>query len=126
MGTDYKFMSEDSTDKKMSFLEILSLKSVQDLQSDDPCDKLVEKEVILSTLDDFVTDRMAVVEKALDEKQAVLFAEQFNTHRNTMSAIFKDRESRAQSYRNELDALNAKVDKLQQELGLNKRRQYAA
>ena len=126
MGTDYKFMSEDSTDKKMSFLEILSLKSVPDLQSDDPCDKLVEKEVILSTLDDFVTDRMAVVEKALDEKQAVLFAEQFNTHRNTMSAIFKDRESRAQSYRNELDALNAKVDKLQQELGLNKRRQYAA
>lgn len=126
MGTDYKFMSEDSTDKKMSFLEILSLKSVQDQQSDDPCDKLVEKEVILSTLDDFVTDRMAVVEKALDEKQAVLFAEQFNTHRNTMSAIFKDRESRAQSYRNELDALNAKVDKLQQELGLNKRRQYAA
>jgi len=75
MGTDYKFMSEDSTDKKMSFLEILSLKSVQDQQSDDPCDKLVEKEVILSTLDDFVTDRMAVVEKALDEKQAVLFAE---------------------------------------------------
>lgn len=95
MSNDLGFEIQEEDDKKLSILEVLSLKSIQDTTSDDPCDKLIEKEIIRSTVDEFVSERMAVVEKAMDEKQAVLFAEQFNSHRNTMTAIFKDRESRA-------------------------------